>query len=312
VMSIVFVLLACFSTSAEETTPTSVIYLLDVSGSMSKGGLFENIKVRLKELVTERKVGDEVILGTFSDSVLWPVRVNIRGSREITDIKKIVDHLEAKGLWTWMSRAFKETKDKAQDIKAKSPETRLMIYILTDCINDPPPEVKKAEPPWKFVEVLLEYFEGFKAEETYIYLLSYRPLKPEEKKEIEEKTVIVPTEVEPGKPPIFPRIVLSVSGFDFGKVDLSEGEVTQTGEIRVQDLQDVEPGKEVQFIPPPGFKVEPKTIECKEPGQKERVSIIIPSDLHPGEHAEFVKVRCEKASVEPSKLKFFFSAIGER
>lgn len=303
ILSALFVLITCFSTSAEETTSTNVIYLLDVSGSMKEKGLFENIKGRLKELVGERKVGDTVILGTFSENVLWPLKVEIRTPEDISEIKKIIDNLKAEGPWTWMSKAFKETIEKAQDIRAKSPESRVMIYMLTDCINDPPPEVKRIEPPWIFIEVLLHYFEGFKAKDTYVYLLSYRPLEPEEREKIEEKTVIVPVYPETKK---FPRIVLTISGFMFGQIDLSKGDVTRSGEISIADFQDIEPGEKVQLIPPPGFKVEPGTIVCKERGQKEKVTIIIPSSIQIGKHTEIVKLYCEKAVVEPPELEFSF------
>lgn len=295
----------CHSALAQEITPTTVIYLLDVSGSMKKGGLFENIKGRLKELAGERKIGDMVVLGTFSEDVFWPLKVEIHSLEDISDIKRVIDNLKAEGPWTWMSKAFKETKEKAQDIRAKSPERRLMVYMLTDCINDPPPEVKKIEPPWKFIEVLLNYFEGFKAKDTYIYLLSYRTLEPEEKTKIEKNTPIVVKEPGAADRPI-PLIKLSFSGFNFGKIDPSKGGITRTGEVSVDDLQDVEPGENVQLISPAGFEVEPETVACEKKGQKERVSITIPSDLQPGEHAEIIKLRCEEAPVEPPELKFSF------
>lgn len=306
-MSAVFILATCFLTLAQEATSTDVIYLLDVSGSMKKGALFENIKGRLKKLVEERKVGDKVILGIFSEDVLWPLKVDIHIPEDISDIEMVIDNLTAEGPWTWMSKAFRETKEKAQDIKAKSPDKRLMIYILTDCINDPPPHIKKVEPPWKFVEVLLKYFEGFEAKDTYIYLLSYRPLEQEEKTKIEKKTIIEVKEPKVTRP--MPRIKLSFSGFDFGKIDFSKGEVTRSGEISVDDLQDVERGEKVQLIPPPNFKVRPETIACKEKGHKEKVSIIIPSDLKAKEYTEIIGLRSKRAAVEPSELKFSFFVL---
>ena len=308
IVCVILTLLICDSALAQETTPTAVIYLLDVSGSMKTGGLFENIKGRLKELVGERKVGDTVVLGTFSEDVLWPLKVDIHSPEDISDIKKVIDNLKATGPWTWMSKAFKETKEKAQDIKAKSPETRLMVYILTDCINDPPPHIKIVEPPWKFLEVILKYFEGFEAKDTYIYLLSYRTLEPEEKTKIEEKTPIVVKEPEEVARPI-PLIKLSFSGFDFGEIDLSKGEITRAGEISVDDLHNVKPGEKVQLIPPLGFKVKPEVIVCNQRGQKEKVYVTIPSDLQLGEHTEIIKLRSEKAPVEPPELKFSFSML---
>ncbi|MDP3013769.1 MAG: hypothetical protein Q8M92_05960, partial [Candidatus Subteraquimicrobiales bacterium] len=113
---------------------------------------------------------------------------------------KVISNLKAEGPWTWMSKAFQRTKDIAEDIKSKAPEKRIMIYLLTDCDNDPPPAVKKKEPPWKFVEVLTGYFKDFKIEDTNIYLLSYRPLKQEEKDIIKEQTDIVVKEPEVSEP----------------------------------------------------------------------------------------------------------------
>ncbi len=183
-----------------DTTGANVIYLLDVSGSMKKGGLFENIKVRLKQLVEERNMGDRIVLITFGEEIWKVIDVEVRNHEDIDDINKVIGNLKAEGPWTWMSKAFQRIKDIAQDIRSKSPEKRLMIYLLTDCINDPPPEVKKTEPPWKFVEVLANYFKDFKVKDTHIYLLSYRPLGQEEKDKIKEQTDIVVKEPEASEP----------------------------------------------------------------------------------------------------------------
>jgi len=302
---VITTLLFCDTALAQMPTPTTVIYLLDVSGSMKSGGLFKNIQGRLKELVGERKVGDTVVLGTFSDDVFWPLKVEIHSIDDINDIKRVIDNLKAEGPWTWMSKAFKETKEKAQEIRAKSPESGLIVYILTDCKNDPPPHIKTVEPPWGFVEVILKYFEGFEAKGAYVYLFSYRTLDPEEKKEIEEKTPLVVKEPKEVAHPM-PQIKLSFSGFDFGEIDLFKGKITRSGEISVDDFQDVETGEKVQLISPAGFDVKPEFITCKEKGQKESVAITIPSNLQPGEHTEIIKLQSEKATVEPPKLKFSF------
>ncbi len=301
----------CFLVLAQERAPTAVIYLLDVSGSMKKGGLFENIKGRLKELVEEMDIGDQVVLITFgNEKDTGPVLdIPIDNKNDIKYVKGRIDALKAESPWTWMSKAFEVTKNKAEDIRAKVPHGRIMIYILTDCINDPPPHAKRIEPPWKFVEVLLKYFEDFEVKDTYIYLLSYRPLKPEEKKEIQKETDIIVTQPEEKK---FSRILLTLSGFKFGEIDLSKGEVICSGEISVHDLQDVKPGVGIKLIPPHDFRVKPETIVCREIGQKESVSVTIPSNLQLGEYTEIAKLHCEKAVVEPSELKisFFVHKIG--
>jgi hypothetical protein len=296
--------------TAQETTLTNidVIYLLDISRSMNQEGLFQNIKERLKQLIEERKNGDRVILGTFSDDVLWPVQVDIRDIEDIKDIKKIIDNLKAEGEWTWLAKALKETKEKAQDLKTRSPGKTLIIYMLTDCINDPPPEIKKIEPPWDFVEVVLQYFEDYKTSDTFIYLLSYRPLKPGERKELTARTHIIP--IEPQGPLPIPRIRVSFTGFNFDEVNLSKGEVTCPGEIIIDDIQDIHPGEQIHLISQEPFKVNPESIICKEVGHKETIHITIPTGLQPGEHVEQIQLSAPRAAVEPSRLVFSFVIPG--
>lgn len=296
--------------SAQDSPATTVIYLLDVSGSMNRGGLFNSIQKRLSELVAERRPGDVVILGTFSESVQWPVKVRIEGPSDIQAIQRIIMGLKARGPWTWMSTAFAETVAKAQESRAASPQGRVLIYILTDCINDPPPEVKGKEPPWKFLEVLLKYFEGFKAESTNVYLLSYRPLTSEEKQTIESKTPIVVREPQAQQP--IPRIRISPSRFDFQTVDVSEGKVTKVAEITVEAIQDVKPGETLELIPPDGFEIEPRSVEVRAVGQRERLRLTVPSGLDPGPKSGTIRLWSRTAEVEPGEIPFTLTVVDKK
>lgn len=304
ILSIVFIIASFSTTIAQDTDSMSVIYLLDVSGSMNEEGLFDNIKQRLKTLISERKVGDRVIIGVFSDDVRWPVQYDISDDEDINEIKEVIDDLKAKGNWTWLSEAFKQTKEKADDIRKRFPKKSLMLYILTDCINDPPPRIKRIEPTMSFIEVLRKYFEGFSAEDTFIYLLSYGPLSPP----LRDSIRVITDPIVPRTPTI-PKIKLSFTEFDSIEVELSKEETTQIdiGEITIEEFQDVSPIVNIELSPPESCQVKPTIIEADKKGQIEKISITIPSNLEPGNYKKKIKLSSEEAIVEPPQLTFSFT-----
>jgi hypothetical protein len=310
IVPLVLLWLSCFCAfSAEQSAGINVIYVLDVSASMNRGGLFENIKSRLKQLVDERDVGDRVTLLTFGEEVSKIIDVEIRNRRDIEEIKGVIGSLKANGPWTWMSQAFQRTRDMAADVETKQPGKRIAIYLLTDCENDPPPTVKKAEPPWKFVEVLIQYFKDFKVQDTHVYLLSYGHLDRQDKERIAKETPITLKEPEATEPIPF-RIVLALSDFDFGQVDVAGKEDRRSGAIIVKKIEGTKAVEKILLSPPPSFVVDPEYIECEKEGEKHQVSITIPAGLDAGQHIESIKLSAFKGIVEPSRIDFSFIVKG--
>lgn len=310
ILLLIVYLVACicsFTALADEyaNTGADVIYVLDVSASMRKAGLFENIKSRLKELVGERHVGDRVVLITFGEDASKILDVEVRSSQDLEDIKQVIAALRAEGPWTWMSKAFQKTRDMAEDIKSKSPRKRITIYLLTDCENDPPPAVRRSEPTLKFVEVLTRYFKDFKVEGAHVYLLSYGHLGQDEKDAISRETAVDVKEPQASEP-IPARIILDLSGFDFGNISVSKNEVMRSGIIIIKKIERSRPAEKVRLSAPPPYGVNPDIIGQLQEGQKHKITIAIPAGLDAGRHSEAIKLSASDALVEPSQIDFAF------
>lgn len=229
----------------QEAKAESKIFVIDTSGSMRRRGLFDNIKRELRQIIDEEEIGSHILILTFDEEVGIKVNKKIETEEDRDNIKSIVDNLKATGPWTWMTRAFERTVEAAEVIKKAYPQERLTISLLTDGRNDPPPDID--EPPMKFVEVLVEYFKDFKIKDTYIYLLSYRPLEDEERGKIEEETPV--KTLEPTVPEPIPRIKLEFSDFDLGEVDLSQERKTRSGWITIDKLPKTAKGREIRLTP---------------------------------------------------------------
>lgn len=300
------ILLLCPLTEA--AAAENKIFLIDTSGSMRKGGLFENIKSKLKELVRE-SMGSHVQILTFDENVETVVDRRLNAPEDIDAALRDIDGLKATGPWTWMTEAFKKTLKAAEDLKGpnKYPKEPLIIYLLTDGRNDPPPQVN--EPPLEFVGLLKDYFGDFKIQDTYIYLLSYRPLTERERTTIEEGTTIRPVEPPPQEP--IPNIKLMSSNFNFGEIEISQEGKTLSGWIRIDELPDAAKGGNIHLTPsaPEQFKVTPETIPCVQ-GQEAEISILLPASLNPGGYTGSINFEPPpNTMVAPSRIPVSFTVI---
>lgn len=279
----------------------NIIYLLDVSKSMKAGGLFENIKEKLKELVRERHPLDRIVLITFGEKVNTVLDREIHSSKDIEDITRQIGSLRAEEDWTWMSKAFEETKEKARHIKSQFPGKKLDIYLLTDCENDPPPHLQEFK--WKFIEVLTKHFKEFRRQEATVYLLAYRPLDMEEKQKIKAQTPLLL--MEPSKAQPLPRIVLEISGFNWGVVKPSQRELSQKGKVKVTKMEGVTRDS-VKVTPGPKFKISPRSFDIREVGQSVPLTLTIPPGLTPGKYTEVIELRASEAILEPNRIEATF------
>lgn len=303
IMLILFSVFLCILPKGVNTT--NRIFILDISGSMRKGGLFDRIKETLtRDYISKMEIGEYVLILTFDKEVVPIINRKIETPEDINRINSIINNLRATGPWTWMSEAFRKTREYAANLKKQYPTEKLNIYLLTDGINEPPPETH--EPPMEFVTILINYFSDFEVKDTYIYLLSYRPLEEDDKEKISIETPIIV--VEPSrKRPLSGEVELVFSAFDFGELDISRNGVTRTGQIQVKDLKGETIGKVVHLYCDYPFKVRPESITIEKQGQIEEVSIAIPAGFALGEHTGIIKISSPGIIVSPNQSKFSFS-----
>jgi hypothetical protein len=133
----VFISVPVFSASNKD-----VILILDTSLSMiGQGGenIFENVKSSIKTYIDNLKDGDRVTFATFDETVkIYPtVLVDDKNDRDI--LKKFISVTEAKGKWTYTFKMMSEIFARADEIEKEKNGRQLVIVIMTDSIDDPPP-----------------------------------------------------------------------------------------------------------------------------------------------------------------------------
>ncbi len=137
IMLIVFISVPVFSASNKD-----VILVLDTSLSMvGQGGenIFDNVKTSIKTYIDNLKDGDRVTFVTFDEKVkIYPtVLVDDKNDRDI--LKKFISVTEANGQWTYTFEMMSEVFAKADEIEKEKNGRQLVIVIMTDSIDDPPP-----------------------------------------------------------------------------------------------------------------------------------------------------------------------------
>ena len=161
----------------------TVIFVVDVSGSMPRGGLFERVRNTLITYVQTRcDTDDRVSLMSFGTDVGWHEEVVIRSAEDKTRVITEVGELKAKDQWTWMTKAFKLIGERLRELNASDPSTPKDIYIFTDGKNEPPPGQEDA---YTFRQILREHFSDYQPESlnVYTYYISLGAVPPKETKD---------------------------------------------------------------------------------------------------------------------------------
>lgn len=311
-IALVISLVLCAPGSAFAAEDT--IFVLDTSGSMRRGGLFDRVKESLIRMVRETKAGDHILIITFDNIAREVVDKDIKADADKENICETIDNFRATGAWTRMYQAFEKTVEKAQDLKRKHPKNRLGIYLLTDGRNDPPPDASPNEFV-SFLSCIVTHFRDFQLTDSFVYFLHYGGLSEEEERVIDEQTDVKPVPVSRDEEDPFPHIKLDFSGFDFGELDLSEGNITRAGALTTKTISRGAAGTELRFsIPPisafgPQFKISPDRITCRRNGQKESISIVVPMGLHGGSYKVNISPS-KNVTVDPREFPFSFSSSG--
>jgi hypothetical protein len=299
---------------------TNRIFLLDTSQSMKRAGLFDRIKEALKnDYVSSMKDGEHIIVLTFDENIAISVDQSITGENDIKEANERINSLKAAGRWTWMTRAFQTTMEQAKRLKTQYPEDALFIYLLTDGINDPPPTSN--EPPLAFPAVISKYFKDIKIDNAHVYLFVYRDEEEipsdiiEVEKNIEKSTkgIVEMTTIAPTWPdPIPPEIHVGHAGFDFGVVNLSKGEVAETGSIGIKELKGdaksriVQLSCETESFSPIISELTPRSFKVMKEGQIEKIVLHIPIDLSSGEYVAALKLSSNGALITPNEIPVRF------
>lgn len=142
----VTIAVAGWSFSAQAKTKKDYMIVVDTSYSMSGSGgqrIIDSVKASVNDYIDKIENGDSLTLVTFDTDVKFYPTVTITGPNDRDIVKKYFTMFEAKGAWTYTLSMVKEVLAKANEMQAKSKDRQVVIMVMTDSLDDPPPSKKK-------------------------------------------------------------------------------------------------------------------------------------------------------------------------
>lgn len=154
-----------------------VILVLDTSMSMvGHGGsnIMAGVKDSIVSYIDSLESGDRVSFVTFDSNVSSYPSVIIDGNNPENSkdsIKKYIDSTAAEGKWTYTYSMIDAVFNRAEELQKESPERQLVILVMTDGIDDPPPSVQQGK--FNIKDISAEH-EG---KDWWIFLVNFNDLK---------------------------------------------------------------------------------------------------------------------------------------
>lgn len=144
-----------------------LILIVDTSASMRGQGsgqdIFAEVQKATKDLISELSLGDTVTLIPFDSRALVHPTVTLYSETERQRLFALVDQLVADGKYTYTAEALRAGLTEAGRLDEVLPHHAKVVVILTDGINDPPPEAKRQAP------TLLEVAQPYLGRPWFVY-----------------------------------------------------------------------------------------------------------------------------------------------
>jgi hypothetical protein len=197
-----------------------VLFIVDLSKSMNQQGLFEKVKVSLKDYIQQSEIGDRVIILGFGEDVTILADEDITSIEDLTAILKKIDTFKANEDWTYMTKALDLAARSIKDLQEAYPRRSKLIYLLTDGKNDPPPILK--EPVISFEDIISKHFETYSKEGTYTYIVTYGITPEEGLKKLANKINVSISEKPPSPEKPLPAQIILSPKYLFEEVELRD------------------------------------------------------------------------------------------
>lgn len=144
-----------------------LILIVDTSASMRGQGsgqdIFAEVQKATKDLISELSFGDTVTLIPFDSRALVHPTVTLYSETERQRLFAVVDQLVADGKYTYTAEALRAGLSEAGRLDELLPHHAKVVVILTDGINDPPPDAKGRAP------TLLEVAQPYLGRPWFVY-----------------------------------------------------------------------------------------------------------------------------------------------
>jgi len=123
-----------------------LVLVIDTSLSMAGYGgknIMPLVKQSLPKFIEQLDENDSFTLITFStDVTIYPtVYIKHKSNKDI--LNKYISMVEASGKWTYTMAMINAAFDKAKQLQMEDPDREQVIIIITDAIDDPPPDARK-------------------------------------------------------------------------------------------------------------------------------------------------------------------------
>jgi len=139
-------MVSIFSPGAQAATGKNVVLILDTSLSMvGYGGkdILGKVKDSINSNIDGLESGDQVTFMTFDTRIRIFPTVLLKDTNDRDILKKYISMTEATGPWTYTYKMIQAVFQKADEIAASDPKRQMVIVVMTDGIDDPPPESRK-------------------------------------------------------------------------------------------------------------------------------------------------------------------------
>ena len=258
-------------------------FVVDMSASMKRGFLFDSVKDSLIGYINRyTDLGDQIILVGFGSDVRIYEDLEITSNVDKIKLGTKLHKIDAEDRFTWMTKAFALVGNKLRQLNIQKPGVVKDIYILTDGINEPPPDKVDSLP---FDQIIRRYVGEYTRKNVFTYYISFGIQPPDEIKQFLESLEIKPI-VKPRKAiAIFhPQVKIELT-------DSVEERLSETIEVtiiaRVLEILKAE-GKRIVFKLadlPEGSTiglVEEPVMDIEDVGQIDSIRLIISGITEPG------------------------------
>lgn len=148
----------------------TLIFVVDVSGSMRKNELYKKVTDTLCAFILrEFKEGDNLVLSSFGNNFYINREVPNASIEQMKTYIKNIENLNFRDDWTYMTLAFGEVAKLADNYRKRDPKRPIYIYIYTDGKNEPPPSIPN---PISFKQIIEWYFGSYRPEGTFLYIVT--------------------------------------------------------------------------------------------------------------------------------------------
>lgn len=147
-----------------------LILILDTSLSMvGYGGdnILPQVKKSLPVYIEQLEEDDSITFITFDTEVKIYPTVYIDDEKNKDSLIDYIKNVQATGKWTYTKQMIQAAMSKAQELEEKDEDRQQVIVVMTDALDDPPPDSRKDRLNIKDIA------ENYKDKDWFIFFINF-------------------------------------------------------------------------------------------------------------------------------------------